>query len=133
MTASGRCHGAPVRTSLEEVHVLREVARAEEEVPDLVPGGGPQAVGLVRPLDEGYDGIGEGLEVKGVHQQTVLAVPDLVLDASYPAGNHRAALPHRLGYRQPEPLREALLHDDGGSPLKRVDHRSVLRRIVHGE
>ena len=40
-------------------------------------------------------------------------------------------LPHRLGDGQPEALGEALLHDDVGPPLQRVDHRRVFVEVVH--
>ena len=41
------------------------------------------------------------------------------------------ALPHRLGDGQPEALGEALLHDDVGAPLQRVDDDRVLVGVVH--
>ena len=50
---------------------------------------------------------------RGSDEQPVLAVDDLVLDAADRAGDHRPALPHRLGDGEAEALGEALLHDDG--------------------
>ena len=41
------------------------------------------------------------------------------------------ALPHRLGDRQPEALGEALLHDDVGAALQRVDDHRVLVDVLH--
>ena len=46
-------------------------------------------------------------------------------------GDDRAPLPHRLGDGQPEALGEALLHDDVGAALERVDDHRVLVGIVH--
>ena len=42
-----------------------------------------------------------------------------------------AALPHRLGDGEPEALGEALLHDDVGAALERVDDRRVLLDVLH--
>ena len=42
-----------------------------------------------------------------------------------------AALPHRLGDRQPEALGQALLHDDVGAALERVDDHRVLLEVLH--
>ena len=46
-------------------------------------------------------------------------------------GDDRAALPHRLGDGQAEALGEALLHDDVGAPLERVDDHRVLVGVGH--
>ena len=43
----------------------------------------------------------------------------------------RAALPHRLGDREPEALGEALLGDDVGAALERVDDHGVLVGVLH--
>ena len=40
-------------------------------------------------------------------------------------------LPHRLGDGQPEALGDALLHDDVGGALERVDDHRVLLGVVH--
>ena len=47
------------------------------------------------------------------------------------AGDDRPRLPHRLGDGEPEALGEALLHDDVGASLDRVDDRRVLLDVVH--
>ena len=56
----------------------------------------------------------------------------LVLDAADPAGHRRAGLPHRLRHGQPEPLRQALLHDHVCPALQGVDDGRVLFDVVHG-
>ena len=58
-------------------------------------------------------------------------VVDLVLDAADARGDDRPRLPHRLGDREAEPFRQALLRDDVGAPLERVDDDRVLVEIVH--
>src|SRR5262249_1669119 len=49
------------------------------------------------------------------------AVDDLAPDASDRAADHRSALPHRLGDRQPAPLLQRLLHHHRRGALERVD------------
>ena len=60
---------------------------------------------------------GEAVEVVGIDQQTVALVDDLVLDPADATGDHRPRLSHRFGDGQPEPLDEALLHDEVGVAL----------------
>ena len=66
-----------------------------------------------------------------VDEEAGAAVLDLVLDAADARGDDRPALPHRLGDGEAEALGEALLHDDVGAPLQRVDDDRVLVGVVH--
>ena len=75
----------------------------------------------------------ERLEVSRIDQATVDAVVDLIPDAPEPARDNGACLPHRLGHGESEALREALLDDDVGATLERVDDDSVLLDVVRGE
>ena len=71
-------------------------------------------------------------EVGGVVQQVAgLAVDHLVDEAADRAGDDRPRLQHALGDGQPEALGEALLHDDAGVALERVDDHRVLLDVVH--
>ena len=76
-------------------------------------------------------GGGAGVEVLRFDQQTVVFVDDLVLYPADPTGDDRTRFPHRLGDGQPEPLDEALLHDEMGVALQRVDDDRVLVAVVH--
>ena len=60
-----------------------------------------------------------------------IAVEDLQGDAADVPGHRRARLPQRLGHGQPEPLSQALLHNDVGAALDGVDHGRVLLQILH--
>src|SRR6476620_4127652 len=118
--------------ALEEVDVLREVPVAEIAVHHPRPGPRAEHAGVLLVGQGRLQVPGEGLEVLGVvDEQTTLAVHDLVLDAAHGRGDHGPGLPHRLGHGQPEPLDQAFLDHDRGSPLEAVHEVRVLVDVVH--
>ena len=58
------------------------------------------------------------------------AVLDLILDPSNPAAHERPLLPHALGDGEAEALGQALLDDDIGPALQRVDDGRVFLQVV---
>src|SRR4029078_2618210 len=107
----------------DEDAVCEEVAVGEEIPSDVAPGVAGQAIRLERIAQQALDRGAEALEVaRIVDEEARLAVDHLPADPPDRARDARPTLPHRLGHREPEPLREALLDDDRRVPLERVDH-----------
>ncbi len=79
------------------------------------------------------DRVSEPVQVAGIVEEHAGPRRHLLDDAAHRRGDDRLRLPHTLGHRQAEALGQALLHDDGGVTLQRVDHRRVLVLVVHGE
>src|ERR1022692_263397 len=132
---TSRPRSAPRSDELRaDLHVLREVTRAEEVVLDACLRGLTDAARALRVRQQSEDGGGERVAVGGiVEQDPADAVLDLILDAADAAGHHRSRLPHRLCDGQPESFGKALLDHDIGPPLQRVDHRGVLLVVIHGQ
>src|SRR6266487_6374498 len=125
---------ASARQLLDQLQLLSESAGGQVVLAHAAVGvlaHAPRGLGsLQQPLHRGA----EGCLVGGVvQQQAAVAVDDLVLDAADVAGHHRPRLPHRLGHRQSEAFRQALLHDHVGAALQGVDHGAVLLHVVHGQ
>ena len=112
----GRWGGGTEQT-FEQVDVLGEVPRPEEEPADLLPRSNAQAGRLFGPFKEIHDGVRERIEVVWLHQQPSLPLANLVSDAAHPAGHNRAPLPHCLGHGEAETFGQALLNDYGGLSL----------------
>ena len=108
------------------------MVRPEELLLDPALGGDPDLLRALIVGQQAGDRRPRLLEVARVRQQHARsAILDLIANAADPARHDRPLLPHGLGDRQAEPLREALLHDHAGVPLERVDDRRVLLDVVH--
>src|SRR6476661_6210792 len=79
-----------------------------------------------RILEDVDDPVGRLFDV--VHQETVHAVLDLMLDAANIATNDRSAFPHCLSDGQAEAFAERLLEYDRGTALQGVYQRRILDR-----
>src|SRR5271166_1788910 len=108
----------------EQVHIPEEVL-ADVGVRGLAH---PGCLSLVAEQEAGCRS--ERRQVGGIWQQDARAIGDLVNDPADRRADDRAPLPHSLGHGQPEPFGQALLHDDGGVPLQRVDHGRVLVDVI---
>src|SRR6188472_444526 len=97
----------------DEDAVREEMAVAEEMPLDVAPRVAGQAIRLERIAQQALDRGAEALEVpRIVDEEARLTVYHLLDDPPDRARDDRPALPHRLGHREPEPLREALLDND---------------------
>src|SRR5271157_1408129 len=117
--------GAAAEHALEQLDVLAEVPRPEEQVAYAGLRRRTHALGAVGVFQEPAHSLAEGPQVEGVHEVAGAAVLDLLSDAADARGHDRAALPHRLCDGEAEALRQALLGNDIGAPLKRVDDHGV--------
>ena len=116
---------------LEEPHPLEQVPVGQEVLGHVTPAARTEASCFDRVLEQMGDEPAEALEVARLVEEARLAVHDLVDDSPHRARDDGPGLPHRLGDRQPEPLRQALLDDDSCVPLQRVHDERVLLEVVH--
>jgi hypothetical protein len=107
------------------------VPRAEEVIAHPRLCGGAHSLRAVRVCQQLADPRAEGGQVVRLHQPPGAPVLDLILNATDIGSDDRAALPHRLRHRQAESLGQALLDDDVGTALERVDDHGVLVRVAH--
>ena len=127
---SGR---GPRQDLLDQPSLFDEVARSDELADDLPPGFRPQPPRLRLVREQPDHRLAKRLEVFGVvDQEAAFVALDLVFDPADTARHHRPALPHRLGHRQAEALRQAFLDDDVGPALEGVDDRGVFVGVLHG-
>src|SRR5687767_13368763 len=107
----------------EQPQVLDQVAMKQKMLQNTLP---RLFTHTLRPFllrESLADQAAEACEVaRVVEQETSAPVLDLIQDAADGAGNHRTGLPHGLGHGQPEAFLQALLNDDGGMSLQRVDN-----------
>ena len=117
--------------ALEEVHVLREVPRTQEELTYLRLRRGAQTGRLIRLLEQTHHDLRESVEIAGIDQRPVS--PSRIWSWMPPTrlATTGRALPHRLGDRQPEPLGEALLHDDRARRWSALTIAAFSSAIVH--
>ncbi len=83
---------------------------------------------FVRVIDGGTESAQVG---RVVQEKAVFPIHNLILNSAHRARDDRTFLPHRLGNRQTESLRQALLHDHRGMPLNGVDDGGLLVGIAH--
>ena len=91
----------------------------------------PMRSARVRVGEQALDALAEGGEVASGRPGSRCGRPRSGPGCRRRGGDDRAALPHRLGDGEPEALGQALLRDDVGAPLQRVDDHGVLVGVLH--
>src|SRR5215212_6486017 len=111
----------------EELRPGEEVAIGEEALPHALAPGASQPSGKVGGLEQSDDRGSERVEIVGiVHEQAVVAVADLFAVAAHTGGDHGSRLPQRFRDAEAKAFLNALLDDDVGESLQRIDHRRIL-------
>ena len=102
----------------------------KEALADIGLGGPSHLRCLILIAEQEAGRLSERRQVGRIWEQDARAFADLVDDPADPRADDGPPLPHSLRDGQPEPFRQALLHDDGGVPLQRVNHGRVLVDVI---
>ena len=116
----------------QELHPTHQMTVSEIAIDHVASSGGTQASGLLRVAKQAVQRTGQADEVGWIgEEQAVVSIDDLIVDATDRSCHDRPGLPHGFGHREAEPFGEALLDDDAGVSLERVDDDCVLVDVVH--